>query len=882
MAPSNATLNIALRARDMTGRAFASVTRGLNQIRRTAGRSLSGITRNLTGFQNQAAALLGVLGGFQAIVKGPADFANELAKVGTLGEEARQRLGEFREEIQTLSVGTGVGTNELAQGLFNVISAGTDASNAMNVLRESTKLAVAGAADVNSVVSGLSVVANSFNVTTTEGFRELGQKRFAAQVIGKTTIEDLSNNVGKLGATFADSSIDVTQMFTALADITTVSSNTEEAATSLRAAITAILKPSDQLKRVMTDVGIPIGQAAFEGRNLGEIFAAIGRRSRELNIPLAQVIGNVRAVTAAVTLGAENGDRYNRALEKQKGFLGELDQSYDLMQSTLQSALDQFGNLAQVLSQEFSDTLLSGLGESLLSAVEKTDQLKLQARLAGLELRLAFENAQPALKNFLALIQGFLVSIRAGFNTVIGILDELSEELMDNSLARALGLEVRDPVELFNERLKQNIDRRKDLTKQLDQVNQTLIDANQIDQQRFEFGERGDDLGVQKLETDRRFKTQDQQLVLLVKQQQLEAQLRKSNGGLKDLMDEREDLLGRGARSGEDPRNAFFGENFLDPAFKVGEEKIEQDRLRKALQRDTDILADVVGQLATGGEVNLDEMAKLEESIRSTRAELERLERQGSKSPMKGLEEANETLSRHTALLHTYDMTWQDLGETSETVLNPLIEKIETMAGKFIEGFTKAAEKTESLEESITKVGERAFSTATDALGQFFDSVVTGSDRGKEAFKGFLKSITSEINRMMAQKVIQRFMAMMAGFGGSAVTGISESLAAQTTTNAFPPISIPRLPGFSQGGIVTSPTAALIGEGGMSEAVVPLPNGRSIPVKFNQGPRGGDTINIHISAMDGPSVERVLSSESGRRAIEGAVRNAKGVRRDLR
>ena len=89
MAPSNATLNIALRARDMTGRAFASVTRGLNQIRRTAGRSLSGITRNLTGFQNQAAALLGVLGGFQAIVKAPVALANALAKECTLAGDAR-------------------------------------------------------------------------------------------------------------------------------------------------------------------------------------------------------------------------------------------------------------------------------------------------------------------------------------------------------------------------------------------------------------------------------------------------------------------------------------------------------------------------------------------------------------------------------------------------------------------------------------------------------------------------------------------------------------------------------------------------------------------------------------------------------------------------
>jgi hypothetical protein len=38
---------------------------------------------------------------------------------------------------------------------------------------------------------------------------------------------------------------------------------------------------------------------------------------------------------------------------------------------------------------------------------------------------------------------------------------------------------------------------------------------------------------------------------------------------------------------------------------------------------------------------------------------------------------------------------------------------------------------------------------------------------------------------------------------------------------------------FANGGIVTGPTMGLVGEGRYSEAVVPLPNGKSIPVQFS-------------------------------------------------
>jgi hypothetical protein len=39
-------------------------------------------------------------------------------------------------------------------------------------------------------------------------------------------------------------------------------------------------------------------------------------------------------------------------------------------------------------------------------------------------------------------------------------------------------------------------------------------------------------------------------------------------------------------------------------------------------------------------------------------------------------------------------------------------------------------------------------------------------------------------------------------------------------------------PAFANGGIVTGPTLSLIGEGKYNEAVVPLPDGRSIPVQL--------------------------------------------------
>ena len=66
---------------------------------------------------------------------------------------------------------------------------------------------------------------------------------------------------------------------------------------------------------------------------------------------------------------------------------------------------------------------------------------------------------------------------------------------------------------------------------------------------------------------------------------------------------------------------------------------------------------------------------------------------------------------------------------------------------------------------------------------------------------------------------------------------------------------------FANGGIVNKPTLGLVGEGTMNEAIVPLPDGRSIPVEMRGG--GGMTVNIKVenpgSETDGRRLGKQIS-----------------------
>ncbi|MGA0851410.1 MAG: hypothetical protein ACO3QM_05145, partial [Candidatus Nanopelagicaceae bacterium] len=80
---------------------------------------------------------------------------------------------------------------------------------------------------------------------------------------------------------------------------------------------------------------------------------------------------------------------------------------------------------------------------------------------------------------------------------------------------------------------------------------------------------------------------------------------------------------------------------------------------------------------------------------------------------------------------------------------------------------------------------------------------------------------------------------------------------------------------FAKGGIVTGPTLGLVGEGRFNEAVVPLPDGRKIPVELGGGAGNNISTNIVVNMSNNQASSQITGSggQALGRELEGAVRN---------
>ena len=145
--------------------------------------------------------------------------------------------------------------------------------------------------------------------------------------------------------------------------------------------------------------------------------------------------------------------------------------------------------------------------------------------------------------------------------------------------------------------------------------------------------------------------------------------------------------------------------------------------------------------------------------------------------------------------------------------------------------------QTDEYEKSTT-MAFKLQQTFANGLTKMFQDIATGAASAKDAFKSLATLVLQELVKIAAQKAAMAAINAM-GFGFADGGIIPMAMGGYTK-------------GYRSGGVVNQPTF-LVGEGRYNEAVVPLPDGRSIPVEM----RGGSSnvvVNVNVNGQGGASV----------------------------
>jgi hypothetical protein len=148
-----------------------------------------------------------------------------------------------------------------------------------------------------------------------------------------------------------------------------------------------------------------------------------------------------------------------------------------------------------------------------------------------------------------------------------------------------------------------------------------------------------------------------------------------------------------------------------------------------------------------------------------------------------------------------------------------------------------AQEQEKAYTHSVSLAGKLQ-NTFSQGIQKMFEDIATGSASAKDAFKSLATLVLQEMAKIAAMKMA----ASVTGFLGFAQGGIIPVRG--MASGGYTAVGQKR---FGTGGIATSPTI-MVGEGRYNEAVVPLPDGRRIPVEMMGSGAGQNNVTINIDA----------------------------------
>lgn len=146
-----------------------------------------------------------------ATVKMAWDFEDSMAKVSTIANTTEVPLEDLQAAILELSDESGIAAGEIAENVYNAISAGQKTGDAVNFVRHATDLARAGFADSGNSLDLLTTIMNAYKLEANE-VTNVSDNLIATQNLGKTTVAELSSSMGKIIPTANAANVSLDQL----------------------------------------------------------------------------------------------------------------------------------------------------------------------------------------------------------------------------------------------------------------------------------------------------------------------------------------------------------------------------------------------------------------------------------------------------------------------------------------------------------------------------------------------------------------------------------------------------------------------------------------------------------------------------------------------
>ena len=301
-------------------------------------------------------------GTLQDITADSRAFGAAMRVANTMAGKNAGGFAKLKNQVAELAKNVPVARDELANGLYQVVSNSVPENNWLNFLNKSAKASVGGVADLGGVVKVTSTVIKNYGLAW-DAAESVQDKIQLTAKNGVTSFEQLAQALPRVTANASTLGVSVDELLASFATLTGVSGNTNEVATQMAAIFTALVKPSSEATEMAEKMGIEFNAASIKAagglRNfltqldasVKEYAAANGVLEQEV---YAKLFGSAESLRALTPLTNQLAEKFSENVDAMANSAGTINAAYNEMSSTgsatTQMLKNQLGAITDVVA----------------------------------------------------------------------------------------------------------------------------------------------------------------------------------------------------------------------------------------------------------------------------------------------------------------------------------------------------------------------------------------------------------------------------------------------------------------------------------------------------------------------------------------------------
>jgi len=288
-------------------------------------------------------------------------FSTSFNEISTLFTTSDSNLNKFKDDILDYATKSTQSIENINQAVYSAISAGTEYSKSLDVVANAEKLAVAGKADLNATTVLLASTMNAYGLSVDEAQR-VSDSFFKTVQLGQTTIPELASSIAQVTGVASSAGVNIEQLNAAIAVLTASGMPTSQAVTSIKAALSNIIKPSSEAQKAADTLGIQFDVTALKSKGLAQFLIDVYNATGGNVEIMGQLFGSVEGLNAVLALGANTNGKYTDTLKQMENSAGATEEAFKKMSQNLDLQLQNMQNAFRAFAISFGTNFEDEIG----------------------------------------------------------------------------------------------------------------------------------------------------------------------------------------------------------------------------------------------------------------------------------------------------------------------------------------------------------------------------------------------------------------------------------------------------------------------------------------------------------------------------------------